>query len=96
ILALHALDQGSRTYNLGNGQGFTVKEVIETAREVTGHPIPAKVGPRRPGDPATLIASSEKIRRELGWKPRYPELRTIVETAWNWHRTHPHGYETSG
>ena len=96
ILALHALDQGSRTYNLGNGQGFTVKEVIETAREVTGHPIPAKVGPRRPGDPATLIASSEKIRRELGWEPRYPELRTIVETAWNWHRTHPHGYETSG
>ena len=96
ILALHALDQGSRTYNLGNGQGLTVKEVIETAREVTGHPIPAKVGPRRPGDPATLIASSEKIRRELGWKPRYPELRTIVETAWNWHRTHPHGYETSG
>ncbi len=96
ILALHALDQGSRTYNLGNGQGFTVKEVIETARQVTGHPIPAEVGPRRPGDPATLIASSEKIRRELGWEPRYPELRTIVETAWNWHRTHPHGYETSG
>ena len=95
ILALHALDQGSRTYNLGNGQGFTVKEVIETAREVTGHPIPAKVGPRRPGDPATLIASSEKIRRELGWEPRYPELRTIVETAWNWHRTHPHGYGSS-
>jgi len=92
ILALHALDQGSRTYNLGNGQGFTVKEVIETAREVTGHPIPAVVGPRRPGDPAILIASSEKIRRELGWEPRYPELRTIVETAWNWHRTHPHGY----
>ena len=96
ILALRALDQGSRTYNLGNGQGFTVKEVIETAREVTGHPIPAKVGPRRPGDPATLIASSEKIRRELGWEPRYPELRTIVETAWNWHRTHPHGYGSSG
>ncbi|MCR4407304.1 MAG: UDP-glucose 4-epimerase GalE [Anaerolineae bacterium] len=95
ILALRALDQGSRTYNLGNGQGFTVKEVIETAREVTGHPIPAVVGPRRPGDPATLIASSEKIRRELGWEPRYPELRTIVETAWNWHRTHPHGYRSS-
>ena len=95
ILALHALDQGSRTYNLGNGQGFTVKEVIETARQVTGHPIPAEVGPRRPGDPATLIASSEKIRRELGWEPRYPELRTIVETAWNWHRTHPHGYGSS-
>ena len=95
ILALHALDQGSRTYNLGNGQGFTVKEVIETARQVTGHPIPAEVGPRRPGDPATLIASSEKIRRELGWEPRYPELRIIVETAWNWHHTHPHGYGSS-
>jgi UDP-glucose 4-epimerase len=94
ILALEALDQGSRVYNLGNGQGFTVKEVIETCREVTGHPIPATVGPRRPGDPATLIASSDRIRRELAWKPRYPELRTIVEHAWAWHRSHPHGYET--
>ncbi len=92
ILALRALDQGSRTYNLGNGQGFTVKEVIQTCREITGHPIPAEVGPRRPGDPAVLVASSEKIRRELGWKPRYPDLRTIVEHAWEWHRTHPHGY----
>ncbi len=92
ILALRALDEGSRAYNLGNGQGFTVKEVIETCREVTGHPIPAEVGPRRPGDPAVLVASSEKIRRELGWKPQYPGLRTIVEHAWKWHRTHPHGY----
>lgn len=92
ILALEALDRGSRTYNLGNGQGFTVKEVIETCREVTGHPIPAVVGPRRPGDPAVLVASSEKIRRELGWEPQYPDLRTMVEHAWNWHRTHPHGY----
>jgi UDP-glucose 4-epimerase len=96
ILALRALDKGSRTYNLGNGQGFTVKEVIETTRQVTGHPIPAAVGPRRPGDPATLIASSEKIRRDLGWEPRYPELHAIVETAWNWHRTHPHGYGSGG
>ncbi|HDQ72735.1 MAG TPA: UDP-glucose 4-epimerase GalE [Chloroflexi bacterium] len=93
ILALDALDEGSRTYNLGNGQGFTVKEVIETCRQVTGHPIPAKVGARRPGDPATLIASSDKIRRELGWQPKYPDLNTIVEHAWAWHRTHPHGYE---
>ena len=93
ILALRALDKGSRTYNLGNGQGFTVKEVIETCREVTGHPIPAEVGPRRPGDPAVLVASSEKIRRELGWEPKYPELRTIIEHAWEWHRTHPNGYE---
>jgi UDP-glucose 4-epimerase len=92
ILALRALDEGSRTYNLGNGQGFTVKEVIETCREVTGHPIPAEVGARRPGDPATLIASSAKIRRELGWEPKYPDLRTIVEHAWAWHHSHPDGY----
>jgi UDP-glucose 4-epimerase len=93
ILALRALDEGSRTYNLGNGHGFTVKEVVETCRAVTGHPIPAEIGARRPGDPATLIASSAKIRRELGWEPRYPDLRTIVEHAWTWHRLHPNGYE---
>lgn len=92
-LALAALDSGSRTYNLGNGAGFTVKEVIEMAREVTGHPIPAEVVARRPGDPATLIASSDKIRRELGWSPRYPDLRSIIESAWRWHRAHPNGYE---
>ncbi len=92
ILALRALDQGSRTYNLGNGEGFTVQEVIETCRQVTGHPIPAQVGPRRAGDPATLIASSDKIKRELGWEPQYPDLRTIVEHAWQWHSTHPNGY----
>ena len=92
ILALHALDRGSRTYNLGSGQGFSVKEVIEMARKVTGHPIPAKVVARRPGDPAVLIAGSETIRRELGWQPRFPDLRTIIQTAWDWHRTHPHGY----
>jgi UDP-glucose 4-epimerase len=95
ILALKALDKGSRTYNLGNGQGFTIQEVLETARQVTGHPIPAVVGPRRPGDPATLIASSKKIRQELGWEPRFPDLRTIVETAWKWHSAHPHGYRTT-
>jgi len=60
---------------------------------VTGHPIPAEIGARRPGDPATLIASSAKIRRELGWEPRYPDLRTIIEHAWAWHRLHPNGYE---
>ncbi|RME76672.1 MAG: UDP-glucose 4-epimerase GalE, partial [Chloroflexi bacterium] len=92
ILALRALDRGSRVYNLGNGQGFTVKEVIETAREVTGHPIPAEVTARRPGDPAVLIASSDKIRRELGWEPRYPHLRDIIESAWRWHQAHPNGY----
>lgn len=101
ILALRALDDGSRTYpggiapayNLGNGRGYTIREVIETAREVTGHPIPAVDGPRRPGDPPELVAGSEKLRRELGWQPRYPDLRDIVQSAWNWHRTHPHGYE---
>ena len=93
ILALRALDQGSRTYNLGNGQGFTVKEVIKAAREITGQPIPAVVVARRPGDPAVLVASSDKIRRELGWEPKYPDLRAILESAWNWHRSHHRGYE---
>ncbi len=92
ILALEALDRGSRVYNLGNGQGFTVREVLETAREVTGRPIPAVEGPRRPGDPAVLVASAERIRRELGWQPRYPDLRDIVASAWEWHRAHPDGY----
>jgi UDP-glucose 4-epimerase len=94
ILALEALDEGSRTYNLGNGRGFTVKEVIETCRKVTGHPIPAEIGDRRPGDPPKLIAGSEKIREELGWEPEYPDLETIVAHAWQWHRTHPDGYES--
>jgi UDP-glucose 4-epimerase len=92
ILALRALDEGSRTYNLGNGQGYTVREVIETARQVTGHTIPAVDGPRRPGDPPELVAGSGKIRRELGWQPRYPALRDIIQSAWDWHRAHPAGY----
>ena len=92
ILALHALDQGSRVYNLGNGRGYSVLEVVETARTVTGHPIPVEIGPRRAGDPAELIASNERIRRELGWEPRYPDLQTIIESAWRWHQTHPRGY----
>ena len=93
ILALRALDEGSRTYNLGNGQGYTVREVIETARQVTGHPIPAVDAPRRPGDPPELVAGSDKIRRDLGWQPRFPDLSDIVQSAWNWHQTHPRGYE---
>ena len=92
ILALRALDGGSRTYNLGNGQGYTVREVIETARRVTGHPIPAVDAPRRPGDPPELVAGSAKIRRDLGWQPRFPGLRDIVQSAWDWHRSHPQGY----
>lgn len=94
ILALEALDRrGSCRYNLGNGQGYTVAEVIEACRRVTGHPIPQVVGPRRAGDPAVLIASSESIRRDLGWAPRFPDLDTIVQSAWDWHRGHPRGYD---
>ena len=92
ILALRALDGGSRTYNLGNGQGYTVREVIDTARRVTGHPIPSVDGPRRPGDPPELVAGADKIRRELGWQPRFAGLYDIIHSAWNWHRTHPQGY----
>jgi UDP-glucose 4-epimerase len=93
LLALQALgDSAPLVYNLGNGQGFSVREVVEVARKVTGHPIPVIEGPRRPGDPAVLIASSEKIRRELGWQPRFGDLHSIVESAWQWHRSHPDGY----
>ena len=91
ILALRALDQGSRKYNLGNGRGYSVREVIDTAR-ITGHPIPAVVGPRRPGDPAVLIAGSEAINHELGWAPHYPGLREMIASAWAWHQKHPQGY----
>ena len=93
ILALRDLDAGSRKYNLGNGRGFSVKQVIETARQITGHPIPAEIGPRRAGDPAVLIASSETINHDLNWRPRYPHLTKIIETAWSWHQAHPQGYE---
>jgi UDP-glucose 4-epimerase len=96
LLALRALDRGSRTYNLGSGRGFSVREVIDTCRQVTGRPIPVEVGPRRPGDPATLVASSERIRAELGWRPRFDDLRAIVESAWAWHQAHPHGYADRG
>ena len=94
ILALKAMEAGCATasYNLGNGSGYSVKQVIEMAREVTGRPIEAVPGPRRPGDPARLVASAEKIRRELGWKPEIPDLRDIIETAWKWHSAHPDGY----
>ena len=83
----------SRIYNLGNGTGFSVKEMIDIARKVTGHEIPAKVAPRRAGDPAILIASSEKAMKELNWKPKFNSVETIIETAWNWHKNHPNGYE---
>ena len=95
ILALNKLEEEgtSGIYNLGNGNGFSVREVIETARKVTGRQIVSIESSRRPGDPARLVASSEKISKELGWVPKYPELETIIETAWRWHRNHPKGYE---
>jgi UDP-glucose 4-epimerase len=92
ILALRALDHGSRLYNLGNGEGFTVKEVIDAAREVTGRAIRADVGPRRAGDPAVLVATSDKIRKELGWVSQFPHVREIIESAWRWHQANPDGY----
>ncbi len=93
-LALKRLMNGgdSAIYNLGNGTGFTVKEMVEIARKVTGHPIPAEVAERRAGDPAVLIASSKKAMEELGWKPKYADVETIISTAWNWHKNHPNGY----
>lgn len=94
LLALDRLRSGgdSAIYNLGNGTGFSVKQVIELSREVTGHPIPAKMQERRAGDPAVLVASSERARNELGWNPRRDNLRDIIASAWEWHRSHPNGY----
>lgn len=95
ILALKKLRDGgdSSIYNLGNGKGFSVKEVVELAREVTGINIKAIVGERRPGDPAVLVASSDRIKKDLNWDPKYNDLRTIIETAWNWHKNHPKGFD---
>lgn len=93
LLALDALVENDKLlYNIGTGTGYSVREVIDTAREVTGHPIPAVETPRRDGDPARLVASSEKIRRELGWQPQYPHLKDIIASAWEWHKSHPEGY----
>ena len=93
ILALITLDERSAIYNLGcGGEGYSVREVIEAAREVTGREVPTRIVPRRAGDPGVLIASSEKIKRELGWQPGFQELRVIVESAWNWLKAHPNGY----
>jgi UDP-glucose 4-epimerase len=87
LLAFHALEKRDRMiYNLGNGCGFTVREVVESARRVTGHPIPIEEAPRRPGDPAVLVACASKIDAELGWKPKHTSLDEIVESAWEWHR----------
>ena len=95
ILAMKYLRDGndSNIFNLGNGVGFTVKEVVEIARKVIGHPIPAKEEHRRSGDPSMLIASSAKAKEVLGWNPQYADLETIIGTAWNWHKSHPNGYQ---
>ena len=94
ILALKSLEaSGGSVYNLGcGGAGYSVNQVLDTAREVTGKGIAARVGPKRAGDPAVLIASSEKIKRELGWKPQLQDLRVIIESAWRWMQSHPNGY----
>lgn len=97
VLALGILDQRSAIYNLGcGGDGYTVQEVIDVAREVTGRDIAVTMGPRREGDPAFLVAASDKIRRELGWSPQFQDLRLIVESAWKWMLNHDHGSESSG
>lgn len=95
ILAMKYLLEGGKSniFNLGNGVGFSVKEVVETARKVTGHPIPAKEEERRAGDPSTLIASSKKAKEILGWNPQFDDLETIISTAWKWHQSHPNGYK---
>jgi UDP-glucose 4-epimerase len=93
LLALERLQPGQGLrYNLGTGRGYSVREVIRCVEEVSGRPVPVKEGPRRPGDPPVLVAAADKVRSELGWQPRYGELRPIVETAWNWHAKHPRGY----
>jgi len=92
VLALGALDAGNRIYNLGNGRGFSVKEVVEAARRIPGHDIPVAIGARRAGDPAILAAGSDKIKQELGWNPRVGEIEAIIGSAWHWHQSHPEGY----
>lgn len=95
VAAFEALADGkSRKYNLGTGTGYSIREVIDVARVVTGCPIPEAAGARRPGDLPILVADSQLIQSELGWKPKYPALEQIIETAWKWHRTHPNGFET--
>ena len=94
ILALDILDERSAIYNLGcGGDGYTVKEVIDAAQQVTGREIAMRIGPRRAGDPAMLVASSEKIKRELGWSPKFQDLKLIIQSAWDWLQAHPDGYK---
>ena len=95
LKALEKLFSGASggAYNLGNGDGYSVKEVIHLARKITDRPIPARVIKKRPGDPAVLVGSSKKAKTGLGWEPKYPALESIIETAWNWHKNHPQGYQ---
>ena len=94
ILAVEALGERDKlVYNLGSGTGYSVREVIDTSREVSGRPIPVVELERRPGDSARLVASSEKIRRELGWKPQHDSIKDIIASAWEWHSSHPSGYQ---
>jgi UDP-glucose 4-epimerase len=93
LLALEKIQTGQGTaYNLGTGRGYSVKELVDACREVTGQPIEVRVGPRREGDPPALVASPQRAMRDLGWQPRFTELREIIETAWRWHSSHPRGY----
>jgi UDP-glucose 4-epimerase len=93
VLALEALgERGKLIYNLGNGKGYSVRQVIDIARAVTGRPIEVVEAARRPGDPAVLVASSEKIKNELGWTPKYGELAQIISSAWQWRQKNPNGY----
>lgn len=95
ILAIKYLEAGneSNAFNLGSSTGFSNKQILEAAREVTGEPIPAKIAPRRPGDPDSLVAASDKARNVLGWDPKYDDVHDIIATAWKWHSTHPKGYD---
>ncbi len=94
IMALEVTKERSAAYNLGNGHGFSVRQVVEAARRVTGHEIPVREGPRRPGDPAVLVAASELIQQNLGWVPRHPDIADIIASAWAWHQEHQQGYES--
>jgi UDP-glucose 4-epimerase len=98
VLAVEKLRGGSESdvFNLGNGKGFSVKQVIDVARSVTGHPIPAKMEARRAGDPAVLVASSVRAREELGWTPKRDRLEDVIASAWAWHKAHPRGYDDRG
>jgi len=96
IMALEVTNERGAVYNLGNGLGFSVRQVVEAARAVTGHPIPVEEVERRAGDPAVLVAAAERIQQQLGWQPSFPDIASIIGSAWAWHQSHPNGYESEG